>query len=428
MWQKYSLSLTNQGLVSLFHFSINLALVRLWEPVNYGVFALAMVVVWTLRSVQGASLNTPLSVHAPRLNRHAPRVLMEVALSSINATFILLVFIAVAGGAMLTRSDLISPLTALAIAAYAASALMINYVRAYLFSYLKAVLVTVVDLTFVAISGLAVFLVIYFPDQATLLSVFGLLAAGSFAGAMVGLVLSGTRLRITTKPKRLAHYLGPWRDARWALTGVGIFSVQTKAHALIVATTLGPEAFAILAAGNILFGPIRMLIVAWGKITRPYLARAIGRDQISKVSNANRLSFIALGIGFLLFFSALYLFWPFIEETVYRGKYENVGMIVILWGSVSLLNASRNLLAIPLQSMLAFRQLAILQTAGAVTSLVSVAILVTFVDFRLSILGIALGECVNLLLSWNLYRRQQAELRSSRPKTSTIEAAPLSNG
>ncbi|MHA1565916.1 MAG: hypothetical protein ACTSX7_11440, partial [Alphaproteobacteria bacterium] len=149
MWQKYFLSLTNQGLVSLFHFSINLVLVRLWEPIDYGVFALAMVVIWTLRSVQGATLNTPLGVHAPRLNRHAPRALMELALSSINAIYAVSVFFAVAAGALLTSSDLISPVAALSIAAYAASALMINYVRAYLFSYLKAALVTAVDLTFV---------------------------------------------------------------------------------------------------------------------------------------------------------------------------------------------------------------------------------------------------------------------------------------
>ena len=425
MWQKYFLSLTNQGLVSLFHFSISLVLVRLWEPVDFGVFALAMIVIWTTRSVQGATLNTPLSVHAPRLNRHAPRALMELALSSINAVFILLVFFAVAASAWLTNSDLISPVAALAMAAYAASALMINYMRAYLFSYLKAAIVTAVDVTFVSISGFAIALALYFPDHTTLATVFGLLAAGSFAGAMVGLILSRSRLRVTIKLKQLAYYRGPWRDARWALASVGIFTVHTKIHAAIVAATLGPEAFAILAAGNILFGPIRMLMVAWGKIARPYLARAIGQNEMHKIGSANRLSFIALGIGFLVLFSSLYLFWPFIEELVYRGKYQNIGMVVVFWGFVSLLGSCRNLLAIPLQSMLAFRQLAILQTAGALTSVASVVILVTFADFRLSILGLALGEGVNLLLSWNLYRRQQAQLRASQPISRDISAQPL---
>ncbi|MHA1565942.1 MAG: lipopolysaccharide biosynthesis protein, partial [Alphaproteobacteria bacterium] len=292
---------------------------------------------------------------------------------------------------------------------------------------LKAALVTAVDLTFVTISGLAIVLALYFPDHTNMATVFGLLAAGSIAGAMVGLILSRRRLRVTIRPKHLAHYLGPWRDTRWALAGVGIFTVQTRVHALIVAAALGPEAFAILAAGNILFGPIRMLIVAWGKITRPYLARAIGRDQFSKVSNANRLSFVALGVGFFVLFSGLYLFWSPIEEIVYRGKYENIGLVVVLWGSVSLLGACRNLLAIPLQSMLAFRQLAMLQTAGALTSLASVAILVTFADFRLSILGLALGEGINLILSWNLYRRQQAQLRRPRPISPGIPAQPLSD-
>ncbi len=427
MIRKYILSFANQGLISLFHFVINIVLVKLWEPAAYGVFALVLVIVWTLRSVQGAALNSPLGVHAPRLNRRAPRALLELALSSVNALFVLLVFLAVAAGALLSGDDLLSPVAAWAVAAYTAGSLLINYVRAYLFSYLKAGIVTAVDLTFVAISGLAIALALLAPEQTSLASVLGLLAAGSFAGAIVGFVLSGQPLRLTLKPRVLAYYLAPWRDVRWALAGVGIINLQTRAHALIVSASLGAEAFAVLAAGNLLFGPIRMLLVAWGKITRPYLARCIGQDRVGKISESNRLSFIALGLGFTILFSGLYLFWAPIDALIYGDKYADMKLVVAAWGLVSVLSSCRSLLSIPLQSMLAFRQLALLQLTGALTSLVAVTVLIVFADFRLSIFGIALGEAITLLLSWNLYRTENGRLTGSRPKTGGMPSPTLSN-
>lgn len=424
---KYLLSFVNQGMVSLFHFTVTIVLIRLWEPAAYGTFALVLVVVWTLRSVQGAALNTPLGVHAPRLNRRAPRALMELTLTSLNALYILAVFLIVAAGALLSSHDLISPMAALAIAAYAAAALCINYMRAYLFSYLKAGIVTAVDLTFVTISSLAIALALFAPEHATLESIFGLLAAGSFAGATVGLIMSGKPLRIAVKSHQLARYKGPWRDARWALAGVGISNLQNRAYALIVGVALGPEAFAILAAGNILFGPIRMLLVAWGKITRPYLARAIGQDQISKIGQANRLSFVALTLGFLILFTGIYLFWGAIEGFIYAEKYADMRVVVALWAIVSVLASFRALLSIPLQSMLAFRRLAKLQLTGAFASLAGVAILVTVTDFRLSILGIALGETITLLLSWNLYQTEKARLSRRPIRARDLPAATLSS-
>ena len=414
MLRKYFLSFSNQGAISLFNFVLNLMLVRAWSPFDYGVFALVIIVIFLLESIQNALITTPLSVYIPAYDRRAPRALTEVLLTSVHAIFVVLVFAVVTGFALLTlNSAEHRVVTAVTMGAYTATWLVRSYVRASLFAHLKPEGAAIVEFTFVGIGSIVLLLLWIRPEAVSFATAFGLMALGSVVGSAAGLIFDRTRIRITVRPRVLLRYIGrPWRDGRWALVGVITTTVQTRAHALVVATVFGAESFAVLAAGAVLFGPVRMLMTAWGMMTRPYLAKAVGRGERGPIERVSKISLASLLAGFALLITGLYVFWPQIDGVMYQGKYEQMGLVVTLWAVVTIFLAARDLLSVPLQSMRAFRRLAYATVVGAIVSLIGVGLLVALVDFRYSLIGLAVGEVVTLAYTFKIYREEIREVRA----------------
>ncbi len=419
MLQKYLLTFCNQGILSLFNFALNIALVRAWAPIDYGIFALTLVVAMTLEALQNALVNAPLSVHVPAITRRAPRAVTEIMLSSVSVMLALVALVGGVGFGLAFFDEANLPLlTALGVGGFMGSQLLRAYGRSFLFAQLRPTMVAISDLTFVGIGGPAIAVVWLEPewfDPSLVMpaTVFGFLTFTNLLAMLVSFSVAKVSLRLTGRRRVLRRYREAWRDSRWALTGVVTVTLQSRAHAIVVTAAFGEATFAALAAGAILFGPMRMVLQAWGMITRPFLARAAGRRDRREIVMTNRLSLITVGGGYVVFVSLLYYFWDWIEAQLYAGKYEDMEIIVVLWAVVSILFAGRTLLSIPLQSMREFKQVALATAFGAAVSLVAVTILALMVGFQYSIAGVGMGEVVSLIYVLHVYRRCMRNLASA---------------
>lgn len=127
---------------------------------------------------------------------------------------------------------------------------------------------------------------------------FAGLAACSAYPRHLGAGLIGLKpLRIPVTPafrrSLLHHYRLFWQKIRWSLAGVVSTSLQEHAHSLIVTAFAGSAAFAPLAAGQIIFGPVRVALQAVQMVLRPEQAVMIAaRDKAA----VRRNLFMTIGV------------------------------------------------------------------------------------------------------------------------------------
>src|SRR3712207_6914917 len=68
-----------------------------------------------------------------------------------------------------------------------------------------------------------------------------------------------------------------------------LFRSQTAAYAPIVGFIAGPAAFAPLAAGYVLFGPIRSALAAWQNVMRPEFSARLAHSQLRSEEHTSEL-------------------------------------------------------------------------------------------------------------------------------------------
>ena len=81
---RLALSVGAQALVSGFHFALNLLLLRMVTPYDYGVFAFAFVLAMFASAVNNALISTPLTVYTPVIKDANERTAQEAMFSTLN--------------------------------------------------------------------------------------------------------------------------------------------------------------------------------------------------------------------------------------------------------------------------------------------------------------------------------------------------------
>ena len=388
---KYATALFGQASLSLFHFGLNVALVRRFEPHDYGVFALAFVAAVMGASLTNALAGTPVSVYTPGLSRRAPRLYLETLLSTVS--------VALVGGVLLitlltTLAMHFPARTMLAFSAFVALYSARQYSRSLGFARQAPHVVLSGDLAYILVSLLLVGMAGWRGASLDLTLVLGALALGNLAA--IGLefrLLTGGRFRLLGW-RSLRRYGDIWRQSRWALIGAVTTLIAAQAHSFIVSVLSGPAAYAPLAAGFVLFGPVRIGLQSWLSVMRPEMSVAIARHDRSLLQRIQKTSTVIMVAGMALFGAALYLFWGPIDAFLYASRYSDapMGWIVAGWCAVTLFTT---LVATPsgvLQSCKAFRVLAMGTVYGAMLSLLAVVVLVLALGPLYSLLGILMAE------------------------------------
>ena len=111
------LSVGAQGLVSGFHFALNLLLLRLVTPFDYGIFAFAFVLAMFAQAINNALISTPLTVYTPVIKDPSARAEQEAMFSTLN---IMLFILLVLGGLLYSANSNLDTNISLAVTAFVA--------------------------------------------------------------------------------------------------------------------------------------------------------------------------------------------------------------------------------------------------------------------------------------------------------------------
>jgi len=391
---RYLSAVLSQGLVSGFHFVLNLLLVRMLSVSDFGIYALTFVLAIMASSVSNALISTPLCVFAPGAKSAQERNDIESMLTTLMA--VLLGVAMVCGfflcmGMAMGSGDFVVLVSALAfVIAYLAR----QYSRSYGYSRFDVIAVLYGDMTYVVVGVLTLSGLFLMDWPITSVEVFTALTVANLVAVMLEVGRLPAPIRLQPLQTAFKQYTPVWSQAKWALIGAISTVVVQQAHSLVVATLKSPAAYAPLAAGFVLFGPVRVIFTTIQNVIKPEMALAISEDRPASAKRqmimASSLSVIAV-TGLL---AMTWMAWPLLEKWLYGEQYSDAPMqhIVMLWGAITLIAAVQNGPFAALQSLRAFRDLAMSTIYGSILSLLLVTLLLYTAPIQWSITGIFLAE------------------------------------
>ena len=410
MKRRLILSVADQAIVSAFNFGLNLFLIRMAAPQEFGLFAIVTAASLFSTMVQNALVNTPLSVHLPIAPDDARRTRLLRVFTAANALLTLLV-VTIGGLTLALWLGSGQSMTALSACLYLASQFVREYYRALMAveGRLASLFRTDLACIVLAVSALAALFVLDEAQRPILPSVFlivGLAGTISIVPACIASARLGSLRALIADMRQV--FRDQWHEIRWSLLGVITTEIQNRGYVYIAAAVFGPAAVAQLQAGRILFGPLNLLSGAWARGARPQLAGLIGHADASGFDAMLGRAMRGFALFNLLFLAGLWMVWPLLSPLVFHGKYPDLEYLVAAWGIANIAFQCRSCLGIGVQAMRRFRELTMATIAGAAVSLVLTAA-ACYAGQAIWLIGpVIAGECVALLIVLRILRRQRA--------------------
>jgi len=353
---RYLSALISQGLVSGFHFVLNLVLVTLLSASDFGLYALVFVLAYTATSVTNALFATPLQVYAPSASSLTERMHIQSMLTTLM--FLLLGVCLMLGvlGAMGLSSLGSNVDTVITGIGFVLAYVVRQYSRAYGYARFDVIAVLFGDMTYVVVGGviLSIMFMANLPIEAR--DVFIALTAANLISVLIEIArLPRENLDLMTPLTAVRAYRPIWVQSRWALIGAVTTIFVQQAHTAVVVALKNPESDA----------KRQMVIVS------------------------------ALSVGSVLVIAALMqLAWPWLDQWLYQTEYkdEPMRMIVLMWAAITVIGAVQNGPYTALQSLKLFQPLAIATVYGALLGFALVTVLVVSTEISWSLLGVLAAE------------------------------------
>ncbi|MEE9320482.1 MAG: hypothetical protein V3U76_08555 [Granulosicoccus sp.] len=406
---RYVVSVGAQAVVSGFHFSLNLILLRLVTPYEYGVFAYAFVLAMFASAINNALIATPLTVYTPIIEDSEEKASQESMFSTLN----LLLFIAlVLAGLIYSWVSNLENSTTVGVTAFVAVYAARQYSRCVGYARLRPLVPAAGDIAYVVAGVTLVVALVYNSTDSLAIGhvLMALAAANCFAMLVERLLLHGRHHQWLTIAK-LGGYSEIWKQSRWALIGSLTTLFLAQAHSLIITSTHGPDAYAPLAAGFVLFGPVRIALLTWQNMVKPELAVALSDSRTAAVQSQIKRTSLLMGLAVVLLGVTLFFAWPWLNDFLYARRYADQPMaqIVGTWSVITFFAAIYNAPAAALQAMRDFRVLAMASMYGAVLSGTTVWLTLYWFKPETTLFGILAAECfMAIYLTRVMYQRLQA--------------------
>jgi hypothetical protein len=398
--RRLALGMGGQAIISAFNFAVSVTLIKTLPAEDYGLYAMVVMLAGLATAVDGALVCGPLTVYGTRRHGRPSRAAVETLLASVHLLILAAIFPIIVAIAVFVAPG--SFAVDIAFGVYVVAIVARNYSRSYAQARQRPDAALAGDVTLVVLAVAMIGAQLLLADTLRLTFVLHALAISNAMAMCLDLYLLRLSPRITLRRRSLRHYRPIWHHMRWALIGSTSTTAQAQAHGLAVTTFSGPAALAPLAAGQVLFGPLRLLLVVWHSIMQPELVVAITRNDRRTVVRTLQLSMLALGTVVVGLGIAMVAFWDVVFTQLYAAKYADAPMAWITAGCFAIILCAS--LAAPasgvLQTLLQYRLLAQGTVYGSIIGLATAVGLLFWLGPAWSLLGVLAAEmfalCFNL--------------------------------
>ncbi|WP_210772322.1 lipopolysaccharide biosynthesis protein [Panacagrimonas perspica] len=409
-----------QAMLSAANFVVSLLLLRFAGAEQYGYFVLVQVSIALLTTAQGAWVNGPLSVLAPR-RPDADRDRMVALIRRDQRRYV-----AILAAVVLTvplggfAAGLWSAAMAGLIAAGAVSGALVllrELSRQALTIGSRVRLLLIVDGVYVVSLLTLIGLAVIAPGDA---STWAVLAIGSASGLAViaqrrvapdgigAVPASGDRAE-TSEIWRAMRPLGIW-----ATVGASIYWVQSQSFNYTLASVLSVEAVAHVNAVRLMLMPISLLMMGVGVMLLPNAARWLHQEGLPSLMRKLMILIAALMVLDLIYLAVLWVLRHWIMRDLMKADIPEADILLVLWALHALFATAHSILQGAALAMEMFRPLAWLSALSAIVALGAMWIGVPLLGSPGAIIGTAAGELtflvgISLLLMQRMRQYRAAE-------------------
>lgn len=391
---RFLISLSDQALGALLSFIVNLWMAREGLPNSYGVYALWLAVAW----VTGTAQSTLVTCHLSGLTAlsQAERAVAERFLLTIQIIFVLTALVAT-GVVITILGWQHSQFHAVGAVAFVPMFLVYQYTRALFFAHHR------VDFA----AGLTATALLAFIGMAWLCSLsghaptpdIGLVLAGSSYGiaALVWLFTQTKGQRPFMHWHQIRPHLHYLRSSAWILLGAASAELIGRTFSFVGSWRYGAHALAELTATQVAIRPAWMLNTAWSSVSLPQLSRLWAHRDHRRFTAILAGGLLVPLIGSVLWTSGVELSWPELSRLLYKGRYQQIGPLILLWGGNVILGGLCAVGGTALLSMKRYRILALTDVAGAVTTCACMALIAMNSHPAMVIVGTLAGQTIQCL-------------------------------
>jgi O-antigen/teichoic acid export membrane protein len=386
---RYGVGIAAPASVAIAHFAVQLLLLRHLTPVEFGTFALLMVLIQLGYGVSNALISTPYTValHDAEMTEGARQ-----SFFSVNAVYALGFGLACAViGWVFAGGPWIA-----VFAVYSTMAMMRWFGRAHCYAVFRQLNAAASDLSY------AVLLLLFtgglwYLGRVDLLGVSCALLAATIGSILA--IRSGFFARQFGRAafSSLRPYGRTWKaQSRWSLLGVVTTEATSNAHAYLVSAFAGPAAFAPLAAASLFMRPVALAITSLTQLERPSLSRAIMANDISRARAISRTFLIVLLLIWLAV-AALAGAVLLVRPDLIAGQHylaSELQVAFALLAAVALLQSIQTPASVFLQAAREFRMLALASVVASVISILLATAALLAAGPIYSLLGIIAGKAM----------------------------------
>jgi O-antigen/teichoic acid export membrane protein len=396
----YLMSLSGEGVQSGFHFALNLVLISVMTPHDYGMFAIILIIGGIGLTYGNALVSLPASVHIPKVKSRGAVNFLDVVFGSAAVVLCVGMAALVAGGLWLANER---GAEALAAGAFVGLWTLRNHVRVAMFARKAMSVATVSDLSYSA-TGIALVaaLILSKPTASLLVPVLLALVVANVIGIAVALGAARRPVRLSLRRGVRARFGAIWSEIIWSLVWVTTWNIQGQAQTFLVAAMVGPAAYAPIAAGLVLYNPLRTAVAALINVVRPEFAAGLAEGRDKAVKSLLLATFGAIVLAWVGYSAAVWLAWGFLDAHIYGEKFADAAMplIVTLAGLSALASQAYHMPLTLVQAARDFKAVAIASIAGGLTGLAAVVVLLLVSTVAWSLAGVVVGEAVCLIYLW----------------------------
>lgn len=388
---RYTLAVGAQALVSGFHFALNLVLVRQISQYDYGIFAFAFVLAMFAQAINNALISTPLTVYTPVIKDTEERSQQEKMLSVVNLIFCLALLML---GMMYIPLSELDASTVACIAIFVAVYAARQHSRSFGYARLRPLVTAAGDTTYMVTGILIMAVMLTVNPEPRVGSILLSLAGANLIAIIVENLLLHGKQALDQLRGSWQGYSLIWEQSRWALAGAVTTLLMGQAHSLIIVQSHGPQAFAPIAAGAVLFGPVRVALMTWQNMVKPEMAVSLSEHRYTEVRGQMIRTTRLMAVAMFCVVVGLAIMWPWIDGFLYEKRYadEPMAWIVALWALITLCSASYTPISAALQALKNFKALAMGSIYASVLAAIAVTSLLYFRSPEDTLIGIFLAE------------------------------------
>jgi O-antigen/teichoic acid export membrane protein len=416
------LSFGGEGMQSSFHFVLNLFLIKVLTTFDFGVFAIAFVLGGVALTYGNALVSIPAAVRIAHLKRRGAVDYQDVVFGSVALLISAALGLIAVAALWLASGQFIE---ALAGGTLVGLWTLRNHVRTVIFARRIVSAATLSDFGYLSTGIIFVALLLWLRQgSAQVTDVLWALAAANIVAIIVAFRALGARPRVSFRSSVWRRYAAIRSDVGWSLVGASTWSIQSQALLFLVAAIAGPAAYAPIAAGIVLFSPLRPANVALINVFRPEFVAALAAGKLRRLTRMMYSLCAVIILSCLAVGAVIWLGWPYLEAHIFGGKFTGTAfpLIVGLTGLSAVVYLTYFVPLTLIQAAGQFKPTALATTFGGAVGLASVSVLLNVTSVAWSLTGVVAGEAVCGAYLWVAANRV---LRGACPSCVAPREAPI---